>query len=146
MGALDAVTGRPDRAPGHGLEGPKHIRLFLLKLLLFVTIWGLLVFKGAWTQYAVWVASWSALISLGLLFPTPFRPARRLIVQFGTLLGRALALLALVVLYYLVLTPVALAARLSGKRFLAGKDSGQSSYWVRRAPTSPDRASMERQF
>lgn len=146
MGALEAVTGRPDRAPGHGPEGPKQIRLFLLKFLLFVTIWGLLVFKGAWTRYAVWVASWSAIIALGLLYPAPFRPVRRVIVRLGILLGRILAFLALAFIYYLVLTPVALAARLSGKRFLAGKTTDVASYWERRAPVPTDRASLERQF
>lgn len=72
---------------------------------------------------------------------------RRLVMALGSAVGRALSWLALGAIYWLALVPVALLARLTGKRFLSkGKDPSAATYWVPREMGPVDRASLERQF
>lgn len=148
MEALGMADDKASRHPGHPLkEDPRSVRLFLLKVGLFVTVWGALAFRGQWVRYGYWEAGWAAALVLGLLFPAPFRPARRAVIRLGARIGRALSWAALAIIYFLGVVPVALVAKLVGKRFLPrGKDPGLETYWETRAERSPDRASLERQY
>jgi hypothetical protein len=148
MGALDAAEIRPLEPRGGVPEAdPATVRKFLLKLALFVAVWGALFFRGEWARYGVWVLGWAAVIAFGLFFPAPFRPVRRLALRLGALVGRALAFLALGFIYYVVVTPVALVARATGKRFLSlGKDADATTYWETRDPAPVGKESLERQF
>lgn len=126
---------------------PRRLRIFLLKVLLFAAVWGALFFRGEWARYGVWMACTAALVAAGLLAPSAARVPRRLVIAIGSALGRGLSWLALACIYWLALVPVALLARLSGKRFLEkGKDPGATTYWVPHEAKAADKASLERQF
>lgn len=136
---------------GHGgkplQEDARSLRLFLLKVGLFVSVWGALFFKGAWVRYGYWEAGWGLVLGLGLLFPAPFRPLRRMVIRLGSLIGQALSWSALAFIYFLALVPVALVARLTGKKFMPrGKDPAAATYWEPRTESATDRASLERQY
>jgi hypothetical protein len=63
------------------------------------------------------------------------------------LLGFVVSTVFLTVFFYLVVTPVGLIARLSGKDFLERKWSNAPSYWlVRPASAAKPPAEYERQF
>ncbi|MFO1305248.1 MAG: SxtJ family membrane protein [Burkholderiales bacterium] len=67
--------------------------------------------------------------------------------KFGELLGKIVSPIALGILFYGVLTPIGLLARLAGKDFLNLKgDAKASSYWIKREPPGPPPGSMDRQF
>jgi hypothetical protein len=136
-------------APSHGplKEDARSVRLFLLKLGLFVSVWGLLFFRGNWIGYGYWEATWAAVIALGLAVPAPFRPLRRAVIRLGALVGRSLAFLALAFIYWVGLVPIALLARVTGKSFMPrGKDASMESYWEKRPMGEIDKASLERQY
>ena len=153
---MEGVTGRTPKgsrrsAPvvPHGPEEPepRRLRIFLLKVLLFAGAWGAIFFRGEWARYGIWMACSAALVGAGLLAPAAARGPRRLVLLLGSALGRALSFLALAVIYWSAVVPVALVARLSGKRFLAkGKDPAAATYWVPRGSGAADKASLERQF
>jgi hypothetical protein len=89
----------------------------------------------------------ATLVAAGLVAPSAARLPRRLVMALGSALGRALSWTALAIIYWAALVPVALIARLSGKRFLAkGKDPAAATYWVPCTGKPADKASLERQF
>jgi hypothetical protein len=50
-------------------------------------------------------------------------------------------------MFFLVITPIGLVMRLTGKDFLARRfDRAATSYWVRRDPPGPAPETMQRQF
>lgn len=136
----------PSAAARHG-ETNHVLRIFGLKVALFITLWGALFFKGEWTRYGYWMAAWFAALSFGLMFPALLRPLRLAVIPVGAWIGRALAFAALAVIYFGVIAPLGIFARLVGKQFLTkGKDPGVSTYWIARESAPLDRSAWERQY
>jgi hypothetical protein len=76
------------------------------------------------------------LLLAGGLFPARLRSAYMTWMAFALALGWVMSRVVLTVVFVVVLTPLGLLARLSGKRFLAlERDPSASSYWVRRPGT-----------
>lgn len=87
------------------------------------------------------------LIALGWLFPAFLKPLQRLWMALALIMGWLMSRVILILLYYLLLTPVALIARLVGKRFLDLKwDRSQNSYWNYREKQPLDPHRYEKQF
>jgi hypothetical protein len=128
----------PEEPPGRVPE--RTLRTFAGLCLLIVV--GLFILNG-WrhdggSTQRRWVAGFlAALIGVsGLFRPNSIRwvylGAMALTRPIGHLVGGAL----LAVVYYGVMTPIALAFRLAGRDGLARFRSGAESYWVDRLPTT----------
>ena len=79
----------------------------------------------------------------GLIRPPLIRPVYVAMMALALPIGMVISTVLLAVLYYLVLTPIGLALRLSGKDRIEKRGDPQAgSYWVRRK--QPE--SMERYF
>ena len=118
-------------------------------------IGGILVALGAWFAWTgryEWqpFAAVGALLALGGTFtPSAVRPLQRAWMIFAVVIGWVMTRIILTVLFFLVLTPVALVARLVGKRFLElgfREKPSPKTYWNHRAKTSDARRELERQF
>ncbi len=65
----------------------------------------------------------------------------------GAFLHAVVSPITLGILFFLVLTPVAIVLRMAGRDALRLKrSSGLSSYWVKRDTTTPDADTLRRQF
>jgi hypothetical protein len=87
------------------------------------------------------------LVLAGFLFPSILRPLNKVWMTLAVLLGWIMTRVILSLLFYLVITPISLIARISGKHFLDLKiDKSRASYWEKRknVPSSP--VDYERQF
>ena len=73
--------------------------------------------------------------------PRFFRPAYALWMPVARLLARINTRIVCAVLYYAVLTPYAVAARLLGVRFLETDLRDNDSYWKVRSPRDPVKSS-----
>jgi hypothetical protein len=79
--------------------------------------------------------------------PALLATLNRLWMRLGILLGKIVSPIALGILFYGVLTPVAVVMRLTGKDPLRLKlDPGAESYWIVRKPPGPPPDSMTNQF
>jgi hypothetical protein len=96
----------------------------------------------------VWVLAIAALFCLiAFTRPSLLRPLNLAWMRFGLLLARITNPLILGLLFYLVLTPMALILRLLGKDLLRlRRDPGAPSYWIERNPPGPEPESMANQF
>ena len=112
-----------------------------------------LIFAGiaAWGGWAlragVLAAVAAAFGALAFLAPAVLAPLNRLWFRFGLLLHKVMSPLILGLLFFVVITPIALLMRLFGKRPLPlGFDREAATYWTPRAGGGPAPGSMRKQF
>src|SRR6266852_5855696 len=118
-----------------------------------------LVFAGAFLLIAGWplfhgeTPRWWALgVAVVFAIIAIWKPAllavpNRLWFKLGLLLGKVVSPVALGILFYCVVAPIGVLARLAGKDPLRLKlDSGANSYWIPRKPPGPPPDSMINQF
>jgi len=87
------------------------------------------------------------LILFGVFYPNILKPVNKVWMTLALILGWFMSRVILIILFYLVLTPVGLIAKLSGKHFLDLKiDKERTSYWVKRKKKSSTKIDLERQF
>ncbi len=87
------------------------------------------------------------LTAAGLLAPCVLKPVYLAWMTAALVLGFGVAHVLLILLFLLVVTPVGLLARLTGRDFLDRKmDRTSVSYWRRREPAGEDPKRYERQF
>ncbi|MFO0583453.1 MAG: SxtJ family membrane protein [Anaeromyxobacter sp.] len=86
------------------------------------------------------VALGAALLTLGLAAPLVLGPVHTAWMALALALGWVVSRVLLTAVFFLAVTPLALLARLAGKRFLdLGFDRAAPTYWTRRAPDRPSR-------
>jgi len=118
-----------------------------------------LVFAGVFLLIAGWplfhreTPRWWALgVAVVFAIIAVWKPAllavpNRLWLKLGLLLGKVVSPVALGILFYCVVAPIGVLARLTGKDPLRLKlDSGANSYWIPRKPPGPPPDSMTNQF
>lgn len=91
------------------------------------------------------------LISLGLIAPAALKPFQKAWMRVAVIMGWFMTRLILSVLFYAVITPIGLIAKVSGKEFLdekfdKHKNKNISSYWIHRRETTFDKSRYEKQF
>jgi hypothetical protein len=86
-------------------------------------------------------------LAVALVFPKALGPLNRLWTKFGLLLGAIVNPVVLGIVFYGVLTPIAIAIRLGGKDPLRLKPTPDArTYWIDRTPPGPAPESMKQQF
>lgn len=79
--------------------------------------------------------------------PAWLRFANDLWIKLGLVMGRVVNPIVLGLLFYLVITPFGLGARLFGKDLLRLRlDRNAKSYWIERMPPGPAPETMRQQF
>jgi hypothetical protein len=128
-------------------SGKKELRQF------GITIGVVLGLLGAWFLWRGRDGSHFLIITaivfftLGVIVPLVLKPLHKLWMTLAVLLGWLMTRIILIILFYLVVTPIGLLARVCGKDFLnRGFDRKVKSYWIPRKTPPFDRKSYERQF
>ena len=128
-------------------QTPRDLRIFGLTVgIVLLLIASYLIWKDRSSQF-YFLSVGAFLVLSGLLFPTILRPLNKAWMTLAILLGWVMTRVILSLLFYLVITPISLIARIFGKHFLDLKiDKSRVSYWEKRnnVPSTP--ADYERQF
>ena len=121
--------------------------------LVFAAAMAALALLGGWRRGferpAVWLTAAAALGFLGcaLLAPRALAPLNRVWLRLGLLLHSVTSPVALGLLFYLVVTPLGLFARLLGKDFLRlQRNPGARTFWLNRPDAGSTAVSLRRQF
>ncbi len=117
----------------------------------FVTVFAIIgAFPLLFGQDVHW---WSVLVAVVLSLITLLAPAllalpNRLWLRFGLLINRIISPIVLVILFFVLVTPMGLLARAFGKDTLRLRrgEPQVSSYWIKRDPPGPKPDSMDHQF
>ncbi|MFZ5675465.1 MAG: SxtJ family membrane protein [Pseudomonadota bacterium] len=96
----------------------------------------------------LWALACAAIFALlAFIWPPVLAPLNRIWFRFGMLLHKIVNPLVLGLMFFLIITPLALLIRLFGGKLMAlDFDRSQSSYWVRRSPPGPEADSIRNQF
>ena len=117
---------------------------------MLVAVLVLVGLAGLWRVGHVY--AWPLGLALGVSLPTALRPAlltplTRAWLRLGELLHRVVSPVILGLLFFGMITPLALALRAGRRDALARRfEADKASYWLDRAQPGPDAASLSRQF
>ncbi len=130
----EAVVGSSDRSFGLVFAG-------------FCTILGVeKLWRGSPWGFA-WLAAAVLFAGAAFLAPWVLAPLNRVWLKFGLLLHRVISPIILGLLFYAVVTPMALLVRMLGKDLLRlRRDRQAASYWIEREPPGPPPDTMKLQF
>lgn len=125
----------------------KEWRTFAVGLgLILGVIGGVMLLKGSPNYIWLFVAHGASML-IGLLCPVLIKPLFIGFSYLGFGMGWVMTRVILFILFYLVLTPISLLARLVGKRFLDLKfDRQPDSYWLTKQAPPEGVKSFENQF
>ena len=128
--------------------GARELRHFGLLIGGALAALGLMFWARGKPQFPWLLWPGASLLLLGAALPRVLKPVYLVWMSLAIVLGFFVSHAVLLAFFFLVLTPVGLAARLLRKDFLELKlDRRASSYWkIRRRKTAPSRAEYERQF
>lgn len=128
-----------EKTPSNRAFGLTFAAFFLL---VAVVRWSAGHGATAWWFGAALVATITAWLA-----PQILAPLNRLWIKLGLLLYRIVNPIILFILFYGVITPFGIVARLVGKKILdKGFNRVATSYWIKRDPPGPPPSSMRRQF
>lgn len=128
-------------------ELPSERKFGFIFFFVFVVLGIFAYFKHHNVQYSVLFGLIAAVfLLLALLAPKVLRPLNKAWFQLGLLMAKIVNPLVMAVLFFVLITPVAVLSRLFGRDVLRLKKSAQSTYWVQRDPIGPDADSFKNQF
>lgn len=81
-----------------------------------------------------------------LIIPRALAPLNQFWFQIGLLLGKFVSPIVLGIMFFGLLTPVALISRILGRDILNLRRRNVQSYWIKRAPDEPNPDSFKNQF
>ena len=85
----------------------------------------------------------SIFLILGIINSKLLNPLNKAWVKFGEILGMIIAHIIMGLVYFIILTPISLLVRLSGKDLLKLKKNKSSTYWIKREKNI---GNMDKQF
>ena len=108
---------------------------------LVIAFWS---FRGEYHQIKLLPLSLSIVfLILGLLNSKLLTPLNKIWIKFGELLGRVIAPLVMMFIFFIIITPLSLFIKLIGKDLINIKYTNAKTYWIKR---SKDLGSMKKQF
>ncbi len=127
--------------------GKSELRKFGLTVgIVFGLLGGLFFWRGRDYDFYFLILS-AALLLLGLAVPILLKPIHKVWMTLAVLLGWLMTRVILSVLFFLVITPIGLLARLFRKDFLDLKfDKSTDSYWISKKEMKSERRNYENQF
>jgi hypothetical protein len=96
--------------------------------------------------FIVLVALSLATLVAAVFSPKLLTPFNKLWFDFGQLLGEIVSPIVLGIIFFGIMTPVAVVSRLTGRDPLRLRQCHTDSCWVERTNASPDPASFKNQF
>jgi Saxitoxin biosynthesis operon protein SxtJ len=113
----------------------------ILAIIGFFLLWK----KNNYFEYSFFLAA--AFFMAGLILPSTLKPVYKAWMALSVVMGFIMTRVIMVIIFYLIVTPMGLIAYITGKEFLDMKiDKSAKSYWVVREKTQKVMSDYERQF
>ena len=119
--------------------------------LLFIGVFAVLATYGLWRDWSTELIQTFFIISgvlvvITLLAPKLLTPFNKAWYQLGLLMGRVVSPIVLGVIFFIVITPVAIITKLAGRDALKLRKQNVDSHWIDRKPPGPEPESFKEQF
>lgn len=119
--------------------------------LLFIGVFAILGAYGLWRGWstelvkAFFIVS-ALLLVVTLLVPKLLTPFNKAWYQLGLLMGKVVSPIVLGVIFFIIITPVAIVTKLAGRDALKLRKQNVDSHWIDRKPPGPEPESFKEQF
>ncbi len=111
------------------------------------TVWGVILWWRGKSFYPLFLLLSVIFLILTLIFPDRLDPVERNWLRFTRFISKIITTTALIIFFYLVLTPIGFLNRLFGGKFLDLKfDKEKASYWIVRKKETKGEGDHTRQF
>ena len=126
---------------------PAHLRKFGLTMGIALAVFGgLFLWRGKAVAPYLFILG-AVFLLLAAVLPRALKPVQKAWMALATVLGWVMTRLLLTIVFFVGITPIALIAKLSGKRFLdLGFEPDRESYWEKRKPHDRGMERYESQF
>ena len=126
--------------------GKKDLRSFGITIgIILLIISGFLFFKNN-DSYQILSYIATSFIGLGFLLPFFLKPIYLIWMTFSVILGWIMTRVILMILFFLIITPIGLFAKIFGKDFLDLNKSNHGSYWNSRISKLELNQDYEKQY
>jgi hypothetical protein len=87
-----------------------------------------------------------AFFAFAFFMPIVLRPLNKAWYKLGLLMGRVVSPIVLGILFFILISPIAIVMRLAGRDALKLRKQNVQSHWIDRAPPGPSSDSFKEQF
>jgi hypothetical protein len=88
----------------------------------------------------------AAFLAFAILMPILLRPLNKAWFYLGLLLGRVVSPIVLGILFFILISPIAIVMRMAGRDALKLRKQDVHSHWIDRTPPGPCSESFKEQF
>ena len=128
-------------------SGKRELRQFGITVGIVLGLLGGLFYLRQKSFYPYFLIFSAAFLSCGLLVPTLLKPIQKIWMSLAILIGWFITRVILIVIFYLVVTPIGILAKVFGKKLLdTNFGKNVDSYWIPKEPAKFDKRSYENQF
>lgn len=128
-------------------ETKKDLRKFGITVGIVLAAIGILLFYFEKSSAVYFTVIGGLLILLGAVLPQLLKPLNKLWMALAIILGFIMTRLILSIVFYFIITPIRLFARIFRKKFLDLKyDKSEKTYWEKRINIHKKQIDYERQF
>ena len=124
----------------------KDLKNFGLTIGIILSLFGLFLFYKQIDYFIYFVGVGLTFLSLGLIAPKILKPIYKVWMTFAVIIGWIMTRLILSILFYSVITGIAILTRIIGKDFLNLKVNNRESYWNNRDSDHELNQDYEKQF
>ena len=124
----------------------KDIRSFGITIGIILFIVSSILFYYEKDSYQTIAITASIFIGLGLVLPLLLKPIYFAWMTFAVIIGWVMTRVILSLVFYFIITPIGLIARILGEDFLALKKLQSDSYWNHRESSKELNQNYEKQF
>ena len=135
-----------DYAQTEAPELPSNRKFGLFFALIFLLVAAYFFWKGPEYVGALLTIAAVLFSVCAFLLPAVLSPLNQLWFALGILLGKIVNPIVLGLIFFVLLTPVSIVTRLSGRDVLLIRKRKTQSYWVDRTPPGPEPDSFRNQF
>ncbi|PKN89123.1 MAG: hypothetical protein CVU51_01955 [Deltaproteobacteria bacterium HGW-Deltaproteobacteria-1] len=137
------------------IEEIKNIKSETSDLKKFGLLIGAILFLGSfylfWKQQQPYAVAGFILgvvfAALAFVRPVVLKPLQKVWMAMAVVMGFVMSRIIVAVIFYGMVTPIGLAGRVAGKKFLDLKmDKAAASYWIGRDQAKTEKSAYERQF
>lgn len=128
-------------------SGKKEVRQFGITVGIALGLLGGLFFLREKNYYFYFLTLSFTFLFLSLVAPRLLKPVQKIWMGLAFLIGWLITRIILIILFYLVITPIGILAKIFGQDFLDLKlDKNRQTYWIIKSSAKVDKRSYENQF
>ncbi len=128
-------------------ETKKDLMKFGVSVGIVLLVISALLFWNEKNSYLYFSIIGILLTILGIFYPASLRPINKVWMSFAIVLGWVMTRVILIILFYIVLTPIGIIAKIFRKNFLELKiDKSINSYWEVREKRNFEPSDFDNQF